>query len=219
MKATSRKAAILLFIALCGAFALGPGFAQWRSAAGAQGPQPFVVSITTSVSGGASPLVRGTTNLPDGTRLLVGLKPPYPACLPHCGDRVAAPAGSYRGVVGGYITVKNGEFIAGPPWETEWPKLRSPALLNLGTYILEVQIIAVSGSMNEDWNQSPDVQAILGPNGEYMLGPLVGACCFGYGRPGSPFTQADAQKSMERLRSNSPLMGIGVYYARYVVVP
>lgn len=183
-----------------------------------QAPQPFVVTINTSVSGGAFPVIHGTTNLPDDTKLWVSLIPPYPACFPHCGDRVATPAGAEIAGYGGLMIVKNGGFTAGTAWQTYWPDPHSPAQLNLGTYILEVQFVTVSGGV-ESVNQPANVQAIIGTKGEYMRGPLVGACCFGYGLPGRHNTQADAQKSLKSLRSLAALGGPGVYYARYVVVP
>lgn len=48
------------------------------------------------------PIIEGTTNLPDGTGLIVSLQTPVPACRPNCRMWESKSI------------VKNGQFIAGP---------------------------------------------------------------------------------------------------------
>ena len=181
-------------------------------------PQPFVVAINTSVSGGASPVIQGTTNLPDGTILWVRLWPPFPACFGHC-EPVTVPTGSgHDDAVGGGVIVKSGEFIAGPAWQTDWPLGNGTGQLNPGRYILEVSFWAVEPDPSQQ-RQPASVKAVLGAHGEYMRGQLVGGCCFGYGSPGRAATQADAQKELGDAHAMSAFYGPGVYYARYVDVP
>lgn len=181
-------------------------------------PQPFVVAINTSVSGGASPVIQGTTNLPDGTILWVRLWPPFPACFGHC-EPVTVPTGSgHDDAVGGGVIVKSGEFIAGPAWQTDWPLGNGTGQLNPGRYILEVSFWAVEPDPSQQ-RQPASVKAVLGAHGEYMRGQLVGGCCFGYGSPGRAATQADAQKESGDAHAMSAFYGPGVYYARYVDVP
>jgi hypothetical protein len=177
--------------------------------------QPFVVTMDTSISGGAAPLIKGKTNLPDGTILWVRLVPPFPARFPHCGQSVATlPSGSghpdaYNGWA---VTVEHGDFLAGPAWKSDWPSASGPALFGSGRYILEIDFWSADA-------EPANAQAVIGHHGEYMKGPLVGACCFGYGQPGRHATQADAQKEMDNTRALTAISGPGVYYARYVLVP
>jgi hypothetical protein len=60
----------------------------------AKSQSPFVVAIETSVSGGARPTIRGTTNLPDGTHLWVDLRKPY---LPNAKERLAVGLPAWAG--------------------------------------------------------------------------------------------------------------------------
>jgi hypothetical protein len=73
-------------------------------------------------SGGAKPILSGTTNLPDGAVLQVSLKKPW---LPDgqerisigmaaCADGNCLPPGTPRGDTGDRMTIKSGTFQAGP---------------------------------------------------------------------------------------------------------
>jgi hypothetical protein len=64
-----------------------------------------------------------------------------------------------------------------------------------------------------------NVQAIIGAKGEYIKGPLVNACCFGYGLPGVSATKEDIEKDMQSQRQFAASIGPNVYYARYYTVP
>lgn len=180
-----------------------------------QGAQPFVVTIETTVSGGAFPTIDGATNLPDGSVLWVSLWPPFPACYGTCNPEYPDGDGGLE-IAGREVRVKQGRFKAGPGWKTYWPRSDGRSGLHSGTYILEVRLIQF---WSED-RQPPSVRAIIGTIGKYMRGPLVGGCCFGYGSPGRYGTQTDAQKVL----ADAKLMpfaqfGPDVYYARYVTVP
>jgi hypothetical protein len=172
--------------------------------------QPFVVAIKTTVSGGARPIVKGTTNLPDGTHLSIWLKQPW---LPNAKERmsiglcavgddcpfplVATQTGTKKGL--DEVVVKNGQFNEGPFTD-------KGAALSPGTYVLEVSLTFAA-------DQPADVLAIIGPLGENMTGPLVGGCCFGPG-----WDQAEIQKSMDKTREAAPILGASIYYARYVEI-
>ena len=189
--------------------------------------QPFVVAIDASVSGGARPIVTGTTNLPDGTSLLIGLTKPYapngrerlaagfPPCVEmsssgnSCGSLSANGRRIYNEVV-----VKNGRFSDGPFTD-------EGAALPPGTYGLEVwNMIGGVGGI-----QPPSVLAIIGQHGENLTGPLVNACCFLF-----PFDMDEKlkeramNKAMEeerRERDQAAREGFpytSILYARYVMI-
>jgi hypothetical protein len=171
--------------------------------------QPFAVAIETSVSGGARPIVTGTTNLPDGTELYIWLKKLW---LPNakermnvglsaCGDDCfpfqttsKLPDGVGLGVV-----VKNGHFSDGPFTD-------KGAALRPGTYVLEVSVYFAT-------LQPAYVRAIIGQLGENMTGPLVGGCCFG-----AHMSQVEIQNQMDKMRSDAPTLGASIYYAQYVTI-
>ena len=171
--------------------------------------QPFVVAIDASVSGGARPIVTGTTNLPDGTQLFIVLQKPWlpnakerlavglPACADDCfplQTNSTLPNGVSLGVV-----VKNGHFSDGP-------FTHRGAALPPGEYVLEVNVYYAT-------DQPADVRAIIGPLGENMTGPLVDACCFG-----ERWDQAAIQKNLDEIHRDAPVLGASIYYARYVTI-
>ena len=168
-------------------------------------PQPLVVAIETSVSGGARPTVTGTTNLPDGMLLTITLKKPWlpngaervAAGLPACGDDCAPLNAKGRGFDD--LIVTNGRFNYGPFTDMG-------AALIAGAYVLEITSPAPR-------LQPPEVRAVIGERGENMTGPLVGRCCFA-----DPLGPADAQKQMETQRRLDALLGASIYYARYVTI-
>ena len=161
--------------------------------------------IDASVSGGARPIVTGTTNLPDGTHLSIELKKPW---LPNAQERMAvglAACGddcfplTTSGNLLDDVVVRNGQFSDGPFTDKGAP-------LRPGTYVLEVQIIGAR-------DEPPEVLAIIGSRGENMTGPLAGGCCFG-----PHWDQAEIQKSLEWQRNAAPDLGASIYYARYVTI-
>ncbi len=172
--------------------------------------RPFVVSIETSVSGGARPIVTGTTNLPGGTQLYILVKKPW---LPNGKERLAMGLSACGddcfplqtnsklpdGGAGLGVVVKNGHFSDGPFTD-------NGAALRPGEYVLEVSVYFAA-------TQPADVRAIIGPLGENMTGPLVGGCCFG-----AHMSQAEIQKELDKLRSATPTVGASIYYARYVEI-
>jgi RNA polymerase subunit RPABC4/transcription elongation factor Spt4 len=172
--------------------------------------QPFVVAIEASISGGARPIVTGTTNLPNGTQLMIQLQKPWlpdgkerlAAGLPACGDdcfplqtNSKLPDGVGFGVV-----VRNGHFSDGPFTDNKGAPLRP------GKYVLEVSAYFAA-------TQPGDVRATIGPLGENMTGPLVGGCCFG-----PRWHQAEIQKNLDEIRRDAPILGAIVYYARYMEI-
>jgi hypothetical protein len=175
--------------------------------------QPFVVAIRASVSGGTRPIVTGTTNLPDGTHLYISLNQPF---LPNGKERLAAGLSAcgddcFPLTVGptrlmDTVVVKNGQFSDGPFTD-------NGAALRPGTYILDVWFMA-------SVDQPPEVLAIIGPHGENMTGPLVGACCPGthFGMETLPNFQAEKQRLMDKARTDAPIFGATVYYGRSVVI-
>jgi hypothetical protein len=136
-------------------------------------PPPFDVEISASIDGGATPMVHGETNLPDGTMLLVQLRPAYPYCFDRY--RYCAPLSpensGHEGIAGAPIAVQHGQFFAGPRWVDYFADTPAAANLKPGRYVLEVQLFA--STITRD--QPPSVRAILGDNGEAIRGDLLNA--------------------------------------------
>ncbi len=163
---------------------------------------PFVVTIEASVSGGARPIITGTTNLPDGTHLQIYLQRPY---LPNARERLAVGLAACGNTcvplwATVQVVVKNGQFRDGP--FTDKGNALSP-----GTYVLEVM---TAGTIREP----PNVRAVIGERGENMTGLLVGAR-FGGGPWENP---AAVQKQMKSEREAALVFGASIYYARYVEI-
>ena len=207
-------ALIAAFFVVC----LGPSVsAQPRRTEGRMPPpKPFIVTIDTHISGNAFPVVQGITNLPNGTVLWVTLLPPYPECfltVRYCLG--ATPEGDKEPLFsGGRVTVNAGKFSVGPGWTKAWPRSDGEPGFRSGRYILEVHLFEMAGRDH----QPPNVRAVIGARGEYMRGPLVGACCFGFGLPGRAGNLADAQQYMNNTRPIEEYFGPNVYYARYVSI-
>jgi hypothetical protein len=172
----------------------------------ASAPQPFAVAIETSVSGGARPIVTGTTNLPDGTNLMVFLRMDAAnlsdTALSACGDICSG-----RGLSDGQFPVIRGAVVMNGQFR-DGPITYKGSALPSGTYVLEISTFPQPGF------QPPDVLAILGPRGENMTGPLVGACCFA---PSRRQDQAFIQET-KQLAMGTSTTGPQVYYARYVTI-
>lgn len=131
--------------------------------------RPLIVVFTVQ-SSFDRPVIEGTTNLPDGTKLIVSLKTPAP-CRPDCQYMQSES------------TVKNGRFIAGQ-FESQFglehifssydPGLvRDGGMVRFqdhrlvpGTYTLE--ITTPMAELEPD-----EVRAIIGPQGENLKGPHV----------------------------------------------
>jgi hypothetical protein len=82
---------------------------------------PDKAHFSISVSGGVYPTITASTNLPDGTQLLVNVKKPW---LPDAQQRMARglaacgedclPATGYDNQIGIVVKIKGGAFAAGP---------------------------------------------------------------------------------------------------------
>jgi uncharacterized OB-fold protein len=176
----------------------------------ASASSPFQVTIEASASGDARPMVTGTTNLPDGTQLMVWLHRPWlpdgkerlAAGRTACGDDDCLPLQTSTKLPnspGFGVVVKNGRFSGGPfDYKGAAPRP--------GNYVLVVSSFYAS-------LQPPEVRAIIGELGENMTGPLVSACCFG-----SHQDQAEIQKELDEQRRAAPVLGTSIYYARYVEI-
>jgi hypothetical protein len=172
--------------------------------------QPFVVAMQASVSGGARPIVTGTTNLPDGARLSIFLRMDdanlSDAAFSACGDICIG-----RGLSDGQepmirqmkSVVMNGQFSDGPI-------TYKGAALPPGTYVLGVQLWASAAA-----GQPPNVLAVIGPLGENMTGPLVNTCCFA---PGRREDKAFIQELKDLMRTRTSTTGALVNYDRYVAI-
>jgi hypothetical protein len=202
--------AVLLFILFIALRNGGNGETAPTKASPVSVSNPFQVAIEASVSGSARPTVTGTTNLPNGTQLMVWLEKPWlpdgkervAASLPACGDDDCFPLQTYTKLPndGGFgVLVKNGRFSDGPFTYKE-------AAPRPGNYVLVVSSFFAA-------LQPADVRAIIGELGENMTGPLVGGCCFG-----SHMDHAEIQKELDKERSSVPTLGASIYYARYVEI-
>jgi hypothetical protein len=180
--------------------------------------RPLVVAIEASISGGARPVVTGTTNLPDGTHLWIALNKPL---LPDGEERLAAglaaceddclPRAADGKRLSDDVVVKNGRFSDGPFTD-------KGAALSAGTYILDVYQLIGLGNIGIPAN----VLTIIGENGENLTGPLVNACCvgvhFGMGKKREEKAREQDRRSRdEAARDGSPYTFI--LYQRYVKVP
>jgi RNA polymerase subunit RPABC4/transcription elongation factor Spt4 len=171
---------------------------------------PFQVAIEASASGDARPTATGTTNLPDGTQLMIWLQKPWlpdgkermAAGLTACGDDDCFSLQTYTKLPNAHgfgVVVKNGRFSDGPfDYKGAAPRP--------GNYVLVVSSFFAS-------LQPPEVRAVIGELGENMTGPLVGGCCFG-----SHKDQAEIQKELDEQRRAAPVVGASIYYARYVEI-
>jgi hypothetical protein len=82
---------------------------------------PPTIRFDYVVANGANPILRATTNVPDGTSLLVTVKKPYLFNAPQrllrglaaCGDD-CLPATLANGMAAARVSVSNGRFEAGP---------------------------------------------------------------------------------------------------------
>jgi hypothetical protein len=171
----------------------------------------FVVTIETSVSEGARPIITGKTNLPDGTKLDLWLLKPW---LPNARERAAlntfmcdptlfasrdcTPLTASGKLPGDSVVVESGRFTYGPITDRGAP-------LSPGAYVLEVMANFVV-------EQPPNVRAIIGQHGENMLGPMVNGCCF------RSIDQAETQKQLQATKRDEPILGASIYYARYVEI-
>jgi hypothetical protein len=163
--------------------------------------EAIVVTMDVSVSGGGRPSIAGTTNLPDGTRLMTMLQRPYmpdasarqarglPACEPDC---VPVPGPTDQ------VVVKNGHFEDGPFTD-------KGAGLPRGRYVLEIYMPATL--------QPKNVVDRIGARGEHLSGPLMGGCCFGDPKKWTPDRVKETELSNVQL---SKIFGPSLYYARHV---
>ena len=178
---------------------------------------PLTIAIATSISGGASPVITGTTNLPDGTILWAQIMPPHPQCMPTC--TAYAPAGVDFEAWGGAVTVEHGTFTIGPDWQhagDPWLREDGSPGLHGGTYVLEVRI--PPGENDTPHAEPVSVQRVLGVHEENARGPLVGGCCFA---EASLYGEAQAERDVPAYAAyeRDPTVGPEIYYARYFEVP
>lgn len=132
---------------------------------------PIDVAIKVTVTGGSLPVVQGTTNLPDDTKLLVLVDRPWapdarqrlaeglPACVPQCGDWTIKTA------------VLGGRFRAGPFGEDVVQPDGTRGLRNVRVHML----------VFDDEPQPRTVETALGTDGSAMFGPFVQANQTSYG--------------------------------------
>lgn len=183
---------------------------------GAATPRSLEVRIKASISDEPRPMVRGTTNLPDGTNLEVWVRKAWlpdgslrlAAGLAACGDDclpLTAPGPSLN-VLSVNATVANGQFEAGP--FTDPPSKNTPPYHDArdpprGRYILEVSAWSARQPVN--------VREVIGQRGENLAGSLIERCCLG--PPESVL--AGARKNLRILSSEN---GALIYYGRYVEI-
>lgn len=117
-----------------------PAFAQ-------SGPNnSFIVDMNVTVTSSNPPLISGTSNLPNGTRLIVDMIGDPPSCAPRCGF-------GFR-----FASVNNGRFTIGLD-------LTGPAPLVPDSYTINIDMMASV--------QDPNAQSIMGQKGENLRGPFV----------------------------------------------
>jgi len=179
----------------------------------------FMVAIEASASGGARPIITGTTNLPDGTHLWMALNKPFlpnykerlAAGLPACeGDGCGTLIASHENKMADEVVVRNGGFSDGP-------FSNKGAALSPGIYVLDVYNMIAGAA----FGQPPDVLEILGQHGENLSGSLVNGCCVGlhFGQP--PEQIEEAREKQRRSQDEAAREGFPptfVLYQRYVEI-
>jgi hypothetical protein len=103
------------------------------------------VEMSAEITSDNPPLIKGSTNLPDGTELIVHLLDDPPRCDLECGLE-------YKNV-----TVENGRFSAFP---------KDQSVLNPGVHTIDIVTPFAD-------RQPPQVQAIIGSKGQNLRGPLI----------------------------------------------
>lgn len=185
---------------------------DYAQAAGAE----LFVKLEARITDGRRPIVIGTTNLPNGTRLLVNFRSPTASNserraslgLSICGDdgcRQYGPTDQTGQLVMG-TEVTNGSFAYGPITD-------DGNELKPGRYALIIEADAYPGVDGSGYlaSQPPEVLRVLGPKGVNMVGPLVGGCCFELPEPYRGQAQEQARQRWGRT-------GAWVYYAREVQI-
>lgn len=108
--------------------------------------------INLSATRGGFPTILGSTDLPEGTKLLVRIKKPYlpnaeqllAAGLPMCEDDCVPAFGPKGGNPGVRVTVQSGAFSAGPfSWRTGKP-------IRPGDVEVEIFLVALPGQDESD---------------------------------------------------------------------
>ncbi|WP_319798563.1 lysozyme inhibitor LprI family protein [Nitrobacter sp.] len=189
--------------AACGKASTAQGAAMCQQSATTAAPS-LVVRIESFLTDEPRPTVRGTTNLPDGTHLIVELRK---AWLPDGGRRLAAGLAacgkdcSPLFVSGGGqfadALVTNGQFTAGP-FADAGPSDPLP-----GRYILEVSAWSA--------DQPAEVRALIGQRGEKLTGPLIEQCCLG-----PPESVIPSVKKFYHMLSIDH--GVLIYHGKYVEI-
>jgi hypothetical protein len=165
----------------------------------------LAVQIDASLTNGTRPIVRGTTNLPEGMDLIVSIRKAWlrdgqarlAAGIPACGSD-CLPLFISNGRQYAHAVVTSGQFTAGPFLESG----QSDAAP--GKYILEI------GSAST--GQSAHVRNIIGERGENLQGPLIGGCCFEYNDEAA----VRSGKEMNQLLAASGK--VQIYFAKYILV-
>lgn len=106
-------------------------------------PSAIVVEMSVAVTTTNPPVITGSTNLPDGTKLMVHLLGDPPACVPRCGIEYES------------ATVQSGRFTT---------SLKGSLPLISGSYTIDIVMAGV---------QPKAVQSVIGKFGEHLRGPYV----------------------------------------------
>ncbi len=145
-----------------------------------QPPKAFDVTLEVIVDPNqGQPIVRGTTNLPVGTNLMVSVKD-------------VAGAGEFYTAQAQCTVAEGGKFEAGP-FSSSGSSMR-------GEYVAEVL-------MPVPLVQPPEIRAIIGEDGQYLHGPLVTPARVGNDQPvvsaDALFTIGSAADIAEQQRTHS----------------
>jgi hypothetical protein len=156
--------------------------------AAASDPNSLAVEMSVTATSENPPVVKGTTNLPNGTVLSIFLFGEPPACVPHCG---IGPADT---------VVLNGRFTIGT-------KLTGTEKLLAAFYKIDVTMMSHGQS-------DPTVKSAIGPNGENLRGSYVAALGDGPGVGYIPITFPRTSPPSEGERH----LGLDIHYTQRVFV-
>ena len=115
-------------------------------------PNSITVDMSVTVTSANPPMIKGTTNLPDGTTLfgmvmMTPVKDGLPACSPHCDGYSIKD-----------ITVENGCFTS--------ELKRAVRITPGGSYTVYIGTVAA-------YLEPQNVQSVIGKYGEHLYGPYV----------------------------------------------
>jgi hypothetical protein len=153
---------------------------------------PLIVEMSADVSfKTGTPVITGSTNLPNGTILVVTLRDAPPECIPECIRYEALEK----------VTVQDGQFSTSPQFGENRKLPHIPLLLGIVNY----------------FGQPKDVEESIGLRGEAFRGPYAFVYTIRTGIPGGGrIPLEDLRSGRATFRDVETFAYIGLYYEKKV---